>query len=256
MGSTRYTMVRKPSWIAAALLTGATLVAAPAAAEPVTATGKGITGGVLLGAELGMLPQAIAGVDKWWTYALGGGVGAVAGGVGGYFVESSLTSAEPALYMLAGGMALVIPTVVLTINATAYRPEAEDGETVSEEGSSDFSEPPMEAPTEAAPGDSAAPVAPSPAPASGAPAATPPPEAPAPTGPAPAPQARRSRVRSPRPTILPSLLGLDFSGRSIAVRPGIPAVDVQPLYSQREMAQYGLAPGGTQVVIPAIGGRF
>jgi hypothetical protein len=248
MGLNRTNKGRHSSWIAAALLAGVSLVALPASAEPVTATGKGITGGVLLGAELGMLPQGLAGVDKWWTYLLGGGVGAVAGGVGGYFVETKLTSAAPSLYMLAGGMALIIPTVVVTLNATAYSPEAEEGETVSEDSTSEVSEATPDSPTEAAPGDAAPPAGASPAPAA------PPAAAPLPGAmPAPAPQSKRLLRR--RPTFETAVLGFDFSGAALAVRPGIPAVEVKPLYDAREVAQYGVAPG-TQVTIPALSGRF
>lgn len=222
--------------MAAAVLAGVSLVATSASAEPVTATGKGIAGGVLLGAELGMIPQGIAGVDKWWTYLLGGTLGAAAGGVGGYFVEQNATTAEPALYMLAGGMALVIPTVVVTLNATSYKPEVEEGEVAVDESASEGTEPTPEASPEAAPGDGAPSVAP----------------APSPTAPAPQSALRR---KSRRPAFAPSLIGLDFTGSSVTLRPGIPAVDVRPLYSMQEAAQYGIAQG-TQVMVPALSGRF
>ena len=243
--SNRTIIGRKSSWIAAALLAGSCLLARPASADPVTATGKGVTGGVLLGAEIGMLPLGIIGVDKWWAYLLGGGVDAVAGGVGGYFVETKVSTAEPSLYMLAGGMALVIPTVVLTLNATAYTPEAEEGEIASDDSSSEVSEPTQDSPTDAAPGADAPPVGPTSEPSG--PAAAPP-------AAAPAPQSKRMKSRR-RPPIAPALLGLDFSGPSFAIRPGIPAIEVQSLYSSREVAQFGVA-SGQQVIIPALSGRF
>jgi hypothetical protein len=103
----------------------------------VSPTGKGIAGGILLGAEVVMIPIAIAGVDAWWPYVVFGAVGAGGGAVGGYFVEQ-VDPAEPALYMLAGGLALVIPTLVAVLNATAYEPgdeeEEEEGEVPSEGG--------------------------------------------------------------------------------------------------------------------------
>ena len=86
-------------------------------ASPVVGTGKGIAGGALLGAELVMMPLGIAGVEPWWPY-LFGALGAAGGGVGGWAVEQNVTGAEAPLYMLAGGLALVIPTVIVTLDAT------------------------------------------------------------------------------------------------------------------------------------------
>ena len=121
--------------LAAVAVAGAlTLVPAQAAAQEegnaVSATGKGIAGGIMLGAEVVMITTAIIGADDWWPYLLFGAVGAGGGAVGGYFVESAIGegSAEPALYMLAGGMALVVPTVVAVLNATAYDPTEEEDE--------------------------------------------------------------------------------------------------------------------------------
>ncbi len=111
-----------------------TFVPAQAAAQEesnaVSATGKGIAGGAMLGAELVMITTAIIGVDDWWPYVVFGAVGAGGGAVGGYFVEDAIGdgSAEPALYMLAGGMALVVPTLVAVLNATAYDPTEEEDE--------------------------------------------------------------------------------------------------------------------------------
>jgi hypothetical protein len=94
----------------------------------VSPTGKGIAGGVLLGAEIVMIPIAIAGVQEWWPYVVFGAVGAGAGAAGGWAIETQVTASEPSLYMLAGGMALVVPTIVAVLNATAYDPTDEDEE--------------------------------------------------------------------------------------------------------------------------------
>jgi hypothetical protein len=243
MGFTRTAKARLSSLTAAAAFVGTALASTPASAEAVSATGKGVTGGVLLGAEFAMIPQALLGVDKWWAYALGGGLGAAAGGVGGYFVETQVTTAEPSLYMLAGGMALVIPTVVLTMNATAYKPEVEEGETASDDSTSDVSAEPQggDAPTEAPPVEAvpAQPTMPGAAPS-----------APPPAG----PQARRSK-KPARSRFMPGLIGVDLSGPRVTLVPGVPTVDVQPLYSAREFAQFGGAPGH-QVTFPAFAGRF
>ena len=90
-------------------------------ATPTSPTGKGTVGGALLGAEAVMLVEAAADVKQGWAYALGGGLGAVAGGVGGFFAEDS-GDAKLSLYLLVGGMALVIPTTVAVLSATAYEP--------------------------------------------------------------------------------------------------------------------------------------
>ena len=133
--------------IAASLLTGAlgaAVLFSPADAQAqeandptVSPTGKGIAGGALLGAEIVMIPIAIAGVDAWWPYLVFGAVGAGGGAVGGWAVEQATKPdgpSEPALYMLAGGMALVVPTIVGVLNATAYDPTEEEDEQGDEPG--------------------------------------------------------------------------------------------------------------------------
>lgn len=96
--------------------------ASPARADgPVTGTGKGIVGGALLGGEVVTITMGIIGIEAWWPYAVFGAVGAAGGGIGGYFVESAAPPEAP-LYMLAGGMALIIPSLIVVLNATAYRP--------------------------------------------------------------------------------------------------------------------------------------
>src|SRR5687768_7266943 len=84
-------------------------------------TGKGITGGALLGAEAVMLVEAALDVKPAWAYIVGGLAGGVAGGVGGWVVEDG-GSARASMFLLAGGMALVIPTTVAVLATTAYRP--------------------------------------------------------------------------------------------------------------------------------------
>lgn len=95
------------------------------AEEPgIDPTGKGITGGALLGGELVMAIEAGAGVQNKWAYLAGGLGGAAAGGVGGYFVEG-MDSPKPAYYLLAAGMAFIIPTTVALLQATSYKPPAD-----------------------------------------------------------------------------------------------------------------------------------
>lgn len=106
-----------------ALVLALSTSATAAAQSEASSTGKGITGGALLGAEAVMITEAALGVRTGWAYLIGGAAGAAGGGVGGYFLES--TSARTNMYVLAAGMALVIPTTVAVLNTTAYEPPAE-----------------------------------------------------------------------------------------------------------------------------------
>lgn len=101
------------------------LTTATAHAEPVSPTGKGIAGGALLGAELVVITESLVGIENGWWYLLGGTLGAGGGGVGGYFVEQS-AGADLSLFMLVGGMALVIPASIAYLNATSYTSTIED----------------------------------------------------------------------------------------------------------------------------------
>lgn len=204
--------------LGAALLGAALLLGSPTAhAEgPVTPTGKGIAGGILLGAELVIITEALIGVDDWWPYLVFGVVGGAGGGVGGYFVETAEV-AEPSLYMLAGGMALIMPSVILMLNATAWEP----GEDL-EEGEADVT-------------DEGEPSAP------GEPAGEPQPPAGVPGG--EAPEGRRSVPRA--------LIGI--AAKRVTI--GVPPVEIRPSYTVEEMARYGVSQA-TEVHIPLLQGAF
>jgi hypothetical protein len=104
----------------------ATMVAGPirdAHADEVSSTGKGITGGALMGAESVTIVSSLAGLHTGWVYGVAAAAGAAAGGVGGYFVEQGSTDGMAPTLMLAGGLALIIPAVVLYLNGTRYQPE-------------------------------------------------------------------------------------------------------------------------------------
>ncbi len=207
--------------IAALIAAGATLfMPGSASAQEVSPTGKGITGGALLGAEAVTLTEAAIGVKPAWPYIVGGIVGAGGGGVGGYFAEKS-SNAKLSLYLLAGGMALVIPTTVAILSATAYTPPKNYTEDK---------------------GPSGAPVAEPPQPSS-APATTPAATAPA-TSRAHHPRHHRVALlpRRERPLALyhpvlpPALIGLQPRGLTLSV----PAIEVRDTFSQRERLRYGM----------------
>ena len=185
---------------------------ARAAGSQASPTGKGITGGALLGAEAVMLVEAAASVKPAWAYAVGGGLGAVGGGVGGYFAEHG-GDAKLSMYLLVGGMALVLPTTVAVLSASAYEPTnyVED-------------HPPTDEPV-------AEPAQPSAAPST------------KPTTRAvdhPAPVAHV-------PKVPPALLDVGQGKLTLSV----PAVEVRQVYTRTEVAAFGLKQQ-TQVDVPVL----
>jgi len=82
---------------------------------------KGAVGGGLLGAEVVLLTEAALGVQPAWAYIVGGVVGAGAGAVGGYYLSDG-GSNKPSSFLLAGGIALSIPTTIAVLTATHYEP--------------------------------------------------------------------------------------------------------------------------------------
>lgn len=173
----------------------------PAHADgPVSGTGKGIVGGALLGGEVVTITMGIIGIEAWWPYAVFGAVGAAGGGIGGYFVESA-APAEAPLYMLAGGMALVIPAVIAVLNATAYAPPK------------DTEDPSLTQPSDENPG-------------------------PAPAGLSNNQTKTRTPQRSAQtPRIPTALFGLERD----AFRLGLPILEIRPMYSLSEQQQFGVS---------------
>lgn len=112
-------------FLGASLVAGSLLGASPARAvgnEETNVIGKGIVGGALVGGEAVMLVQALVGVKPWWAYAVGGGAGAIGGGIGGFFLADAGTGAAP-MALLTAGLILTIPTTIAVLSATAYQPE-------------------------------------------------------------------------------------------------------------------------------------
>ena len=112
--------------VALALSVGA--AALPQRAEAQVSTvrpdGKGILGLGLVGAELGLIIPALAGVrDEWWPYLVFPLLGAAGGAVGGWAVEQNTQNdAEVDVALMVVGLALVVPTIVGTLALTAYQP--------------------------------------------------------------------------------------------------------------------------------------
>jgi len=133
--------------VVAVAITTAAALAAPSGAQAqcvegaectfVRPDGKGIIGLGLIGAELGLIIPALAGVrDEWWPYLVFPLIGAVAGGIGGWAIEdatgprppTSRGEPEVSVTLLAVGMVLIVPTIVGTLALTAYSPPEQAAE--------------------------------------------------------------------------------------------------------------------------------
>lgn len=207
-------------------------------ADEVSPDGKGIVGGAFLGAEIVTIPMALFQVRSGWAYAVGGGLGAIGGGVGGYFIEQASFSSDGRvpMYMLAGGLGLVIPAVVLMLNATRYQP--------SEYATEDRA--PTNGPA-ADPGRIGGSVvlegggSPSPAPA------------PAPSTPPAQPEAAPP-AGGATPPAMPPLSLLDLRERA-GLRMGIPLPEVREAYTMAERKAMGL-PQVSELRLPLFRATF
>jgi hypothetical protein len=260
----------------AAPLLVSTIARAQSANPPVT--GKGLVGGALLGGEVVMLTEAALRVKPAWAYYVGGGVGAIGGGIAGHYLESSFAPKPmSAMYFLAAGMLLVIPTTVAAMNAVSYDTPLEytqdapptdqpSDDTVSSGSSNPGNDmPTMPAvnnqsapPPTSAPSTSPPPTA-APPPAAAPPAAPPPASAPStttnPTSSPAKPQGKRLQRTThavahwrAAPVFVPSAL-LDISGKQLALT--VPAVEIRDTYTRREVAMYGVKQQ-TEVRVPLI----
>jgi len=232
--------------LALATVMGTTaLVGAPrtAHADEVKPDGKGIVGGALLGAEVVVFAEALFGVRSGTAYVLGGIGGGIAGGLGGYAIETAVDDGRVPAYLLAGGLVLVIPALVIALDQTRYMPS---------EGARE--DKPVNAPTPdpGKPGGSsvvgaepAAPPAISPTTPGGG--ATPGPSAPAGGGttPAPAPGGGGTQAPVRAPLSLFDVRGGDF-------RVGVPVPEVRPALSANERRQMGVQNNGSEVRFPVV----
>lgn len=256
-----------------------TTVAKAQSADP-PVTGKGLVGGALLGGEVVLLTEAAIKVKPAWAYYVGAGVGIIGGGIGGHYLESSLSSKE-GMYMLSAGILLVIPATVAALNAASYDTPLEytqdtppsdqpSDDALSSEGAAQSSLG-SDMPTMPAVNSQNAPPpvpGPTPNPPPAAPATPPPAAAPPAPSPASAPPANTNPTSSPTPAqpqgsrlqhgsrsvahwraapvILPPAL-LDISGKELAVT--VPAVEIRDTYTRREVAMYGVKQQ-TEVRVP------
>lgn len=82
---------------------------------------KGTIGGAMLGAEVVMLTESAFRLRPGWMYWAGGGAGGLLGGYLGYEISDD-SSNRPPSFLLAGGIALIIPTIMGVLTATQYEP--------------------------------------------------------------------------------------------------------------------------------------
>jgi len=236
-----------------ALAGGGVFLGAPrtAQAEEVSPSGKGVVGGAFLGGEIVVFVEALAGVRNGTAYLLGAGGGAIAGGVGGYFIEQSSDDGRVPAYMLAGGLALIIPALVVILDQTRYLPT---------EGARE------DRPTNLPPSDpgkpggstvigaEAKPASPTPAPGTPAPGGTPTTAPPSGTTPAPTPPAGGAGggTQAPRSQGPQSLINLQNGG----MRVGLPVPEFRPVFSATQRKALGVESAGNEVRFPVMSVSF
>lgn len=228
--------LRKGVATALALVTATTALATPgvAHAEDVKPTAKGIVGTALLGAEVVVFAEAIFGVQSGTAYAVGAGAGAVAGGVGGYFIEQAAgNDGHVPAYLLAGGLALAIPAIVVALDATRYRPA--EGAREDKPTNLPASDPGKPGGSSVVGAEPAKPAAPAPA-------------APAPAAPAPAPAPAPGGAGSGGTQAPLSLLNVNDAG----FRVGMPIPDVRPVLGSAERKAFGVTNTGSEVRFPVV----
>ena len=229
--------------LATAVAATALVTAAPTPAfaddTPVKGTGKGIVGGALLGGELGFIGLSVGGAKQTWLYYVVPTALAIGGGVGGYFIEKGKegTDAQVPMFMLAGGMALIIPTVVITLSANAYTPGSEDSTPVdatpADAGSTGLG-------VKVNTSDSTNMGSPS---AGGGTTTTTP----------PLPPKRKPANESAAPIRRPQAL-VSFDDLT-TMKVGVPAIAIRPMYTRTELSQFN-QPQRYEVTAPVVSFAF
>lgn len=173
----------------------------PEPGQQIDASPKGLIGLGLVGAELGLVIPAAAGLDDTWALILFPVIGAAGGAVAGHFLIDNKDNARAAVAMLTVGMALIVPALVLTLAVTAYDPE-DDADDDDDDGGG---------------GDEAAEEAPAAEPAE--------PDA-----------EEQAAIRRQRAVAAGSGL-LRYGSERLQL--GVPGVGMQLAYSQDELARFG-----------------
>jgi hypothetical protein len=229
--------------VATAVATTTVVAGAPSSARadagPVQGTGKGIVGGALLGGEIGFIGLSVGGAKQTWLYYVVPGALAIGGGIGGYFIEKGKegTDAQAPMFMLAGGMALIIPTVVITLSANAYQPGSEDGTPVdatpADAGSSGLGVKVNTTESTTTTGGG------------GGGSST--------TTPTPPPKRKPANTSSAAPISRPQAL-VNFDELT-TIKVGLPVIAVRPMYTKTELSQFN-QPQRYEVTAPVVSVAF
>ena len=230
---------------AVAATTLVTFAPRDARAEDVSPDGKGIIGGALIGGELVIFTEAIIGVRSPLAYGLGAGAGAVAGGFGGFAIESAVSDGRIPAYILAGGLALLIPAVVVMLDQTRYLPA--EGAREDKPVSTPPSDP-------GKPGGSAV-IGAEPAAAPASPVTTPPATTPGAATPAPPSGGSGGGTKAQERAPVSSL----FDVRKGGLRVGVPVPEVRPVFTAQQKKALGVderTGNATEVRFPVVSVSF
>lgn len=206
---------------------------------------KGVIGLGLFGAELGFAIPALAGMDQTWAFIVFPIAGAGLGATVGYFaLETGTTDLAVAnVAVLAISMALIIPTMVITLSATAYDP---DDEAAVEQEAEDTGGPVQAEDYEVGGGAAGGGAAGTTEGAAPAPEAAPP---------APAPQGRLHQHGPHRAQRDPRDDGfVRVNGDGVFL--GVPSVATVPTYSLEEMQRLGLREQRSEVRVAVFSATF
>jgi hypothetical protein len=80
-----------------------------------------LAAGAMIGTEAVLMTEAALRLKPTWAYWVGAGAGLAGGAVGGYYL-APLTNQRGSIYLLSGGIALVLPTVLAVASAMSARP--------------------------------------------------------------------------------------------------------------------------------------
>ena len=103
----------------------------PPRPEQIDSSPKGLIGLGIFGAELGLVIPAAAGLDDTWALVTFPLIGAGGGAVAGHYLIDNNNRPKLAVSVLVVGLALVVPSLVLTLALRAYDPD--DAQDIEEE---------------------------------------------------------------------------------------------------------------------------
>ena len=94
---------------------------------------KGLFGLGILGAELGLVIPAAAGLDDTWALVVFPVIGAAGGALGGFYGLDRNNQVQASTSILAISIAFIVPTVVLTVALRSYDADDDDVQSADDE---------------------------------------------------------------------------------------------------------------------------